>query len=86
MLHATPRELQGRVISVFSTLTNLVGIAAVGLVGALASLLHNFHATLLGMTFGALDTIFLAAGVVTILAGVYAMTSLRGVRIETAKP
>lgn len=82
MLHVIPRELAGRLSSVFSSCVSVVALLSVGLVGALASLLHAFHATWLGMSFGPFDTILTGAGLFSILAGIYALINLHHVRIQ----
>lgn len=82
ILHVTPRELRGRVNAVINPLVALTSMLSLALAGLLASsVLHGLHARLLGMTFGPIDTIFLAAGVLAALGGLYAMVMLRGVRL-----
>jgi hypothetical protein len=57
----------------------LVGIA---LSGYLAStLLRGFHATVLGINIGPVDTIFTAMGLSLVAAGIYALVNLRGIRL-----
>lgn len=83
LLHITPRHLVGRVIAVFTPATSLVGMLSVILVGYLAStLLQNFHATILGLTFGAIDLIFTVTGLLVLLGGIYAMLNLRSVSVQ----
>ncbi len=80
LLHITPHELVGRVISVFAPSTSLASMISIALAGYLTStILHNFHATLLGFTFGSIDTIFMATGLLVILGALYAMINLRNV-------
>jgi MFS family permease len=79
MLNATPRELIGRVQSVLVPLVRLASFIAIAVAGYLDStLLRNFAATLFGLHFHAVDTIFLVSGVLIALGGVYALVALRG--------
>lgn len=85
ILHATPREFVGRVIAVINPLQALASILSISLAGTLAStLLSGFHATLAGIDFGPIDTIFTATGVLIVLGGLYAMVGLRGVTLGKA--
>jgi hypothetical protein len=62
---------------------SLLSIAVAGyLVGGP---LHTLHATALRMTFGPVDTIFLAAGLLCVLGGVNALLNLRGVDRRLAR-
>ncbi len=61
------------------TLASLVSIALAGYLDS--TVLRGFHAVLLGVQFGPIDTIFLAAGILVLLGGIYAMVALRGVEI-----
>ncbi len=81
VLHVTRREFVGRVMAVLLPVINLASIVSVALAGVLASALHGFHAALLGITFGPIDTIFTGAGVLVILGGLYAAVNLRGVHL-----
>ncbi|HLW02201.1 MAG TPA: MFS transporter [Ktedonobacterales bacterium] len=82
ILHVTKREFVGRVMAVLLPAINLASIVSMALAGLLAStLLHGFHATLLGITFGPIDTIFVGSGILVILGGLYAMLNLRGVHL-----
>ena len=79
MLNATPRELIGRVQSVLLPLLRLSSILSIAVAGYLDStILYNFAASLLGLHFHAVDTIFLVAGVLIGLGGIYALVALRG--------
>jgi hypothetical protein len=56
---------------------------SIALAGYLAStVLHTFHATVLGIAFGPVDTIFTCAGLLAVMAGFYAMVNLRGIHLE----
>jgi MFS family permease len=82
-LLVTPRDLIGRVSAVLTPLMTGASLASIALAGYLDStLLHGFHAAILGVQFGAIDTIFLAAGVMVVLGGLYAMVALRGVTVS----
>jgi MFS family permease len=86
VLHVTPREFVGRVIAVINPMQALVGIVSVTIAGTLAStVLSGFHATLAGITFGPIDTIFTGTGILVLLGGLYAMVSLRGVTLAKAE-
>ncbi len=85
VLHVTPREFVGRVIAVIDPLQALTSILSISLAGTLAStLLSGFHTTILNIAFGPIDTIFTGTGILTILGGLYAMRSLRGVTLGKA--
>jgi MFS family permease len=78
ILQTTPRELIGRVSAVLQPTISLATIASIVVAGLLVStLLHGFHAHLLGIPFGPVDTIFTASGVTALGAGFYAFASFR---------
>jgi MFS family permease len=84
VLHVTPRELVGRVTAVLEPAIMLASVLSMVVVGALDStVLAGFHATILGIRFGPVDTIYTVMALLTILAGIYAMLRLRGVQIKT---
>lgn len=59
LLRVTPRELLGRAVSIVDTTTSTAGLIGTALAGYLASdVLAGFHQSVLGMTFGPIDTIF----------------------------
>lgn len=83
LLHAAPREFLGRVMSVLSPSQTLASLTSVALAGYLSSaLLRNFHASLLGLAFGPVDTIFTISGMLIVLGGLYALFTLRHVRLD----
>jgi MFS family permease len=83
LLHAAPREFLGRVNSILNPSMSLASLISVALAGFLASnLLLGFHATALGLTFGPIDTIFSTSAILIILGGIYALISLRQVRLD----
>src|SRR5262249_55714965 len=74
VLHAAPRAFVGRVSAVINPLSALASVLSMALAGALDStVLRGLRVQLLGLTFGPVDTIFSAAGVLAVLGGVYAM-------------
>jgi MFS family permease len=82
LYHTTPRAFIGRVAAVVTPALALSSLFSVALVSYLDSTpLHNFQTSLLGIHFGPIDTIFLGAGVLATLGGVYAMINLRGLTI-----
>jgi MFS family permease len=79
ILKVTPRELIGRVISVLNPALQLAGILSIAIASYLAStLLRGLDATVAGVHFGRIDTIFAAGGVMIIVSAVYAYAALRG--------
>lgn len=80
LMHIIPHEIMGRVLSVFTTSQTLCNVISVSLAGLLGTLLAGFHATLLGMAFGAYDTIYTCTGILFLLGAFYAMVNLRGLR------
>ncbi len=82
ILHVTPREYVGRVMAVFTPVNSLISVVSVSLAGSLASTaLKSFHARLLGLTLGPIDTIFAGTSLLLIAGSIYAMVNLRGVRL-----
>lgn len=80
VLDATPPRLIGRVISVLNPTQQVASLAGVAVAGWLAStVLLGFDADVAGVHLGRLDTILLAAGLLVLIGGVYAMVALRGV-------
>jgi hypothetical protein len=67
---------------VINPLGRLAALVSIALAGALVStVLRGFHAQLLGIRFGPVDTIFSGMGLLALAGGLYARLSLRGVRI-----
>ncbi len=82
LMHATPEEFLGRISSVFVPALSAAELVGIALSGYLAStLLRDFHATVLGIHIGPVDTIFTAVGISLAAAGIYALVNLRGVRL-----
>lgn len=63
--------------------TSMFSLALAGLLAS--TVLRGLHARLLGMSFGPIDTIYLAAGVLALLGGLYALVMLGGVRLAAAR-
>jgi MFS family permease len=81
VLAAAPREMIGRVMAIFDPAERLAELISVGVAGYLASsVLLGFHGTLLGLSFGPLDTLFLCSGILMLLGGLFATMRLRGVK------
>jgi MFS family permease len=80
MLRETPNEMMGRMMSIFRPTLNLSILVATALIGYLAGVtLRDFHAVVLGQSFAAVDTIWLAGGVLMTFSGLVLMIGLRGV-------
>jgi hypothetical protein len=72
----------GRVAAVLTPAVSLASMLSVVAAGYLVStLLSSFHATLLGIVMGPIDTVFSIAALLAIAAGLYAMVNLRGVTV-----
>ncbi len=77
IFNAVPGAYLGRVLALFNPATQLSSMLSIVVAGWLASsALHNLHADVLGLHIGRIDTIFSAAGVFIILAGIYAFIAL----------
>jgi MFS family permease len=86
ILHATPKEFVGRVMAVISPTNALASIVSAAIAGSLAStVLHGFHAVVLGISLGPIDTIFTGTAILVTLGGFYAMVGLRGVTLAKAE-
>jgi MFS family permease len=84
VLNVTPRELVGRVAALLNPALTLVTMLSIAVAGYLYStVLQSFHATLVGITFGPIDTIFTVTGILVVVGGLYAMVNLRGVTLNT---
>ena len=77
VLKATPRELVGRVAAILNPSPTLASLVSISLAGYLAStVLRGWHANILGITFGTIDTILSGAGILLVLAGLYLLKNL----------
>jgi MFS family permease len=87
VLHVTPREFVGRAVTVFATVISLVSMLSMVFVGYLDStVLRSFHAVVFGIPLRPVDTIFVIAGVLCMLSGLYAMFNLQGLKIGGEEP
>ncbi len=76
-IDATERQFIGRVMAVVNPVGRLAAFASVVLAGALVStVLAGFHATILGIHFGAVNTVFTGTGLLAVAGGVYARLTL----------
>ncbi|MFC8273123.1 MFS transporter [Streptomyces sp. NPDC057271] len=77
LLAAAPAAYRGRVYSVFQPVTQLALVLSAALSGWLVgSVLLDFEASVAGVRFGPIDTIFAASGLIIVLSGVYARKTL----------
>ena len=82
LMNATPQEFLGRVSSVLVPALSGAELVGIALSGYLAStLLHDFHATVLGISVGPVDTIFTVMGLSLVAAGIYALVNLSAFRL-----
>jgi MFS family permease len=80
MMRETPQTMMGRMMSIFQPTMNLAILVSTAAIGYLAGVtLRGFHAQWLGVSFAAIDTIWLVGGVLMTLSGVVIMIGLRGV-------
>jgi predicted MFS family arabinose efflux permease len=76
-IDATERRFIGRVMAVLNPVGRLAAFVSVILAGALVStVLVGFHATILGVHFGPVDTVFTGTGLLAVAGGVYARLTL----------
>jgi MFS family permease len=86
LFHIVPKELLGRIAAIINPVLSLSSLFSLALVGYLDSkLLHNFHAQMLGLAFGPIDTILLGSGILATIGGLYAVVNLHGVKIAETK-
>jgi MFS family permease len=79
-LHGTSREFVGRVTAVINPLGRFAALVSVVLAGSLVgTVLHDFHATVLGISFGPVDTVFTVTGLLTVAGGIYTRVTLRDI-------
>lgn len=77
VISATPRPFLGRVWALLTPLTNLAALLSTVVAGYLVStLLRNFHASILGIAIGPIDTLFTISGLLAVLGGIAAMLNL----------
>ncbi|HEY1352147.1 MAG TPA: MFS transporter [Ktedonobacteraceae bacterium] len=86
VLHTTPPELVGRISSVLGLVLSLAAALSFSLAGYLdGALLRSFHASVLGLALGPVDTIYLGTGLLVLAGGFYALVALRRLSL-TAEP
>jgi MFS family permease len=82
VLATAPREMIGRIMAIVDPARRLAELLSVGVAGYLASTaLLGFRGTLLGLSFGPLDTLFLGSGLLMLLGGLFATMRLRGSQV-----
>jgi MFS family permease len=89
VLRVTPKEMVGRVMNVIEPAMTVAQVTSIAIFGTLASTIFaSFHADLLGQAFDAYDALILLAGLLCLLAGALAYTSLRRADVtpRTATP
>ncbi|HEY1350378.1 MAG TPA: MFS transporter [Ktedonobacteraceae bacterium] len=77
LLHLTPQILLGRIMAIFVPLETLTSLVSTALVGVLVSEVLRRPIMVLGISLGRIDSIYLAAGFLFCLAGLYALIKLR---------
>jgi MFS family permease len=78
ILQVTPRQFLGRVLSVLNPALQLAGILSIAVASYLAStVLRGLDATVAGVHFGRIDTIFGAGGIMIVVSALYARAALR---------
>ena len=78
LLHITPRQYLGRVWSLLLPVMNLATLISTIIAGSLVStVLQGFHLTIIGLTIGPIDGMIMLSGLITCIAGMFAMTQLR---------
>jgi len=78
MLSVTPRALIGRVSAILNPAMAVANLAGTALAGYLAgTVLAGFSTRVLGMSFGPIDTIFSAAGIIALFGAIYCALNLR---------
>lgn len=85
MLKVTPREMVGRVAATMISVLAIGSFLSIFILSFIAStILHNFHAVVLGVGFNTYDTIFALTGLFALLGGIYACYNMWKVRIPVA--
>ncbi|MBV1851583.1 MFS transporter [Catellatospora tritici] len=78
MMRTVDRAMMGRVIAILSPLQQLSGLVGIGVAGLLAGSLAGLRLEVGPLTFGRLDLLLTAAGLLVLSGGVYAGLALRG--------
>ncbi|MEV6525744.1 MFS transporter [Longispora sp. NPDC051575] len=78
LLEAVPRELLGRVISVFAPTYKLASMLSIAAASSIVGMLPvGSHTTVAGIRLGRIDTVFLVTALMLLVAGCYAGIALR---------
>ena len=86
VVNGTAREFVGRVTAVINPLGRLAALISVVVAGSLVStVLRGFHAQVLFISFGPVDTVFTGMGLLAVLGGIYARISLADMLDEDAR-
>jgi len=81
ILTVVPRSHLGRVMAVFNPANQLASLVSIGLSSLLIStVLRNFHASLAGLAFGRVDTVFTVSGVLILAGGAHSWRALHAGR------
>lgn len=79
IMRTVPRDRLGRVFALLQPSLQIMSVVAIGVAGWLSSsVLRGLDENVGGVHFGTYDTIFLFAGILIAVCGVYAMIALRG--------
>lgn len=85
ILQAAPRELVGRVSAILNPVLMIASLGGAALGGYIAStVLNGFSATVAGVHFGRVDTIFVVAGSLAVVAALFMAAGMRGVKLHAA--
>ena len=77
LLSATPQGFTGRMMAVFNPIIMVASMISVIVSGSLASTtLRGFHANIVGLHIGRIDTIFTVAALLVIGGGIYGAFAL----------
>ncbi|TXR99735.1 MFS transporter [Streptomyces sp. col6] len=78
LLPATPEAYIGRAISTFAPVQQLASMmSAIGAGWLVSTAWRDFHHEMAGISFGRIDTVFLLAGSVIMISGLFATVALR---------
>jgi MFS family permease len=85
-LAVIPPDMAGRVMSVFTPLQQAANISSIALAGLLAgTVLHSFHARMLGITLGPVNTIFGVSAILITAAGLIMIRPLSAVSAAVSR-
>jgi Na+/melibiose symporter-like transporter len=84
-LRTVPPDQLGRAIAFLNIFPTVAELVATGLAGWLvSSVLRGLHVTVAGMTFGPVDTVFTAAGLVLLAVGIAVWRPIFAARVQAA--